>query len=605
MVGRVALGLFASLPLSLPCACSRDPSDAHEAVEAKAVAKQAPSPAAAALPELPTVDVAFLRRHIVALSDDAMQGRRPGTEGGAKAVAYIIEQLESLGVEPAGEGGGFTQAVPMRAVTLDSSRSSISLRPGPRAELQPLRLGEDVVASSLGPATTTQLEAPLVFVGYGVTAPEHDWDDFDGVDLRGKIAVVLVGDPPLPDDRFDGPAMTYYGRWSYKYERALEAGAVGCLVVHETAPASYDWNVVRSSWSGERYDLRSPAGEPPARLAIQGWIHAELAERLAALDGRELAGWHELALRPDFVPLSLSAELVVELVTTERSVTDVNVLGRIPGRTRPDEHVVLTAHWDHLGVDPRAVGGADAIFNGAVDNASGIAGMLGVAAILQSHVRDGRGPDRSVLLLATTAEEQGLLGSRAFVERGGDRVPLSSIVAASNLDSMNVHGRTTTIAVTGKGKSTLEDVLAEVAAAQGRTLVGDPTPEAGAYYRSDHFSFAKAGIPAIDFGGGPTMEEGGVAAGEALAHELAERYHTVADEYDPTWPLTGALQDVETMAELVLRVADAEQRPRWRLFLVIPLGGVAWRRRRARRQVSRDGAATWRVTGQAGESRDW
>lgn len=562
----VARGLLGLLLLG-PLGCSGEPRDS-EAVPAPGPSIEAPAPEpAAARSSVPTVDVAFLRRHIVALSDDAMQGRRPGTEGGAKAVAYIVEQLEALGLAPAGDDGGFTQTVPMRSIALDPSRSSLALRLGPKADPQPLRLGDEIVANGMGPAGTTQLEAPLVFVGHGVTAPEHGWDDLDGVDLRGKIAVVLVGDPPLPDERFGGAAMTYYGRWSYKFERALQAGAAGCLVVHETKPASYDWNVVRSSFSGEQFDLRPPPGEPPPQLALQGWIHADVAERLAALDGRDLATWHALALRPDFEPFELSAQLVAELVTTERSLSDVNVVARIPGRTRPDEHVILTAHWDHLGVDPQAAPGTDAIFNGAVDNASGIAGLLGVAALLQARAREGRGPGRSVILLATTAEEQGLLGSRHFVEQAAASAaswPLRSIVAATNLDSMNVHGRTTTIAITGRGKSTLEDVLAEVAAAQGRTLVGDAAPEAGGYYRSDHFSFAKHGVPAIDFTGGPGMEDGGVAAGEALARLQAERYHTVDDEHDDAWPLTGALQDVEAMAELVFRVADADARPGWK-----------------------------------------
>lgn len=570
----IARGLLASLLLLVPTACSKDATEASDGkapAKADAPAKAADAGKAAdakqappALPELPTVDVEFLRRHVIALSDDAMQGRRPGTEGGTKAVAYIVEQMKALGLQPAGEDGGFTQTVPMRAVKLDPARTTVSLRTTGAKPGEPtaLKLGEEIVVGSMGPAGTTQIEAPLVFLGYGVTAPEHQWDDFDGVDLKGKIAVVLVGDPPVTDGRFGGPAMTYYGRWTYKYERALEAGAAGCLIVHETAPASYGWNVVQSSWSAERFDIRTPDGKVPPQLSIQGWIHQDLAERLAALAGRDLAGLHALALAPDFAPLPLGVDLVAEVVTTETSFSDVNIVAAIPGRTRPDEHVLLSAHWDHLGVDAKAAPGQDAIFNGAVDNASGIAGVLAVAAGLQAEVRAGRGPGRSVLLLATTAEEQGLLGSRYYAEH--PLVPLRSIVGVVNIDSMNVHGRTTTIAVTGKGQSTLEDVLAEVAAAQGRTLVGDARPEAGSYYRSDHFSFAKRGVPAIDFDGGPAMEEGGLPAGEALAKARAERYHTIEDEYDPAWPLTGALQDVQAVQDLVLRVAAAEEPPRWK-----------------------------------------
>jgi len=562
----VARALARPLVLLVLTACPQDPIDAvdDEAAtrpEAAAKADAAKADAAPPLPALPAVDVELLRRHTIALSDDALQGRRPGTEGGAKAVAYIVEQMKALGLRPAGEDGGFTQAVPMRSVKLDPSRSTVSLRTK-AGEPTPLRLGEDVVVGSMGPAGTTQLEAPLVFLGYGITAPEHGWDDFDGVDLKGKIAVVLVGDPPVTDGRFGGPSMTYYGRWTYKFERALEAGAAGCLIVHETAPASYGWNVVQGSWSAERFDLRTPDGKLPAHLAIQGWIHQDLAERLAALGDRDLAGLHALALAPDFTPLPLGAELVTEVVTTEHEFSDVNIVAEIPGRTWPAERVLVSAHWDHLGVDPKATAGQDAIFNGAVDNASGIAGMLALAAGLQAEVREGKGPGRGVLLLATTAEEQGLLGSRYYAEH--PLVPLRSIVGVINIDSMNVHGRTTTIAVTGKGQSSLEDVLAAVAGTQGRTVVGDARPEAGSYYRSDHFSFAKRGVPAIDFDGGPAMEAGGLPAGEALAKARAERYHTVEDEYDPAWPFTGALQDVQTLLELVLRVAAADEPPSWK-----------------------------------------
>ncbi len=509
---------------------------------------------------LSALDVEFLRRHTAALSDDSLEGRRPGTKGGAAAVKYIQAQFEALGLEPAGEDGGWTQRVPMRAVTLDESRSSLALQPA-KGAAEPLRAGAEIVAGSLGAAGTHEIDAPLVFMGYGVTAPEFDWNDYADIDVRGKVVVVFVGDPPLPGSRFDGPAMTYYGRWTYKFERALEAGAAGCLVIHETAPASYGWNVVESSWSGERFDLQEPDGKVPARLGVQGWIHRDLAQRLAQAAGTTLEDWHARALRPDFRPVELPTTLVASLVTTERTMSDVNVLGKIPGRTMPQEHVLVTAHWDHLGVDPNATGDQDAIFNGAVDNASGIAGMLAVGAGLRARTQQGKGPGRSVVLLATTAEEQGLLGSR--YNAAYPLVPAESIVAVANLDSMNVFGRTTTIAVPGRGRSTLEDVLEQIATAQGRTVVGDERPEAGSYFRSDHFSFAKRGIPAITFRGGKAMEDGGVAAGEAIAQGMAERYHTVEDELDEQWPFTGALQDAEAMLELVARVADAPERPQW------------------------------------------
>ncbi len=261
------------------------------------------------------IDAAFLRRHTAALSDDSMEGRRPGTPGGARAVAYIVAQMQALGLTPAGEDGGWTQSVPMRAVRLDPARSTVGLRSGSDREPESLILGEQIMAVAMGPTGTTRVDAPLVFVGYGVTAPRFDWDDYGELDLRGKIAVVLVGDPPVDDGRFDGLALTEYGRWTYKLRRAEDAGASGCLLVHETKAASYDWTVVRSSWSGERYALREPEG-PPEGLPMYGWIHQQLAERLAGLDGRTLADWHAMAIDPKFSPVDLPARLSATLTTT-------------------------------------------------------------------------------------------------------------------------------------------------------------------------------------------------------------------------------------------------------------------------------------------------
>ncbi len=507
------------------------------------------------------LDTVLLRRHTRVLSDDKMEGRRPGTPGGTRAVSYIRKQMEALGLRPAGEQGSWVQAVPMRAVSLEPAATSFRLEGG-TGEGQALAPGEQIVAGRMGAAGSTTLKAPLVFVGYGVTAPEHAWDDYGEVDLAGKVAVVFVGDPPVEDGRFAGPAMTYYGRWTYKFERALRAGAAGCLVIHETAPASYGWNVVRSSWSGERFALVEPGGEPSAALELQGWLHRDAAAGLAARTDKTLEAWRAMALAPGFTPVELGVTLVASITTRERRLQDYNVLGKIPGHKWPDQAVVITAHWDHLGVDPEAGPDEDGIYNGAVDNASGIAGMLGVAAGLQDAARRGQAPGRSVIFLATTAEEQGLLGSDHYAAH--PLVPLEKIVAVANLDSMNVHGRTYTIEVPGLGQSTLEDVLAEVAEGQRRRVVGDERPEAGSYFRSDHFSFAKRGVPAITFRGGKDLVEGGTEAGEALERTQAERYHTVHDELEHNWTFEGALEDAEALLELVLKVASAEQPPRWK-----------------------------------------
>ena len=510
--------------------------------------------------DLPEVDVELLRAHIETLASDAFEGRRPGTPGGVKTVEYIEAQMRALGLQPAGDAGTYRQAVPMRGITADPARTRARLRAGTgRGAPVELSAQADVVLGSYQDAGTTQFDAELVFAGYGVTATDLEWDDYEGIDVKGKIAVVLVGDPPVTDGRFGGDAMTYYGRWTYKFERALAAGAIGCLVVHDSEAASYGWNVVQSSWSGEQFDLAERAGEGEPALRVQGWIHTGAAERLAKMAGSSLAAWKEAALEPGFRARATGVWLEGELVTTERTLTDVNVLGRIPGSSDPDTAVLISAHWDHLGKNEAAAPGEDAVFNGAVDNASGIAGILATAAALQAHRRSGGELRRSVVFLATTAEEQGLLGSRWFAAH--PLVPLQRIAGVVNIDSMNVYGPTSTITVIGAGQSSLEDVLDEVARGEDRALLPDDRPEAGSYYRSDQFSFARRGVPALYFRGGPDMREGGREAGERIQSRRAALYHTVDDEIEPDWPLTGALQDVQTLTGLVVRVANGDSMP--------------------------------------------
>jgi Zn-dependent M28 family amino/carboxypeptidase len=334
---------------------------------------------------------------------------------------------------------------------------------------------------------------------------------------------------------------------------------LGCLIVHETEAASYGWEVVRNSWTEERFHVVADDGSLPAALGFQGWISRSAAQGLAERSGTTLDELHRKAIDPGFRPFPLQARLRGAFLTTDRRVTDVNVVGRLPGTTRADETVVVTAHWDHLGTKADAAPGVDAIFNGAVDNASGSAGLLAVAAALRARPEP---LTRSVLFVATTAEEQGLLGSRHFVDHPG--LPLDHIVAAANIDSMNVGGRTKNIEVVGAGQSSLEDVLAEVAAIQGRTVMADERPEAGSYYRSDHFPFARKGVPAIYFRGGKDLVQGGRAAGEQRAKEHADHYHQPSDQFDANWSFEGALEDATAMVELLARVADAATRPRWR-----------------------------------------
>ncbi|RMG94144.1 MAG: M20/M25/M40 family metallo-hydrolase [Deltaproteobacteria bacterium] len=558
-----------TVALVLVAACNAKPSPPKKADPAGNATGTAPTEQATPREELdpsalpkPALDVAFLRETTRLLSHDAMEGRGIGTEGGKRAVEAIRVLMERAGLEPAGDGGGWTQRVPLRSVAVEMPNTGLWIKAKEGDGYARLHFGREVLVNSFGPAGTQSLTLPVVFAGYGVTAPEYGWDDYAGIDVRGKLVVVFVGDPPTGDERFDGEAMTYYGRWSYKFERALAAGAAGCLVVHEDEPASYGWNVVLNSWSKPRFQTLESDGSLPPSLAVQGWISAGAADKLAKMAGQSLAAWHDAAMRKNFRAQELPVFFGGKLTTTERRLEDVNVVGRIPGTQHPDEGVVLTAHWDHLGRAEQPVDGDD-IYNGAIDNASGVAGMLAVAGSLAADR-----PERTVIFVATTAEEQGLLGARYHADHPA--LPIERTWAAFNLDSMNVDGRTRNVEVVGMGKTTLEDVLAEVAKKQGRVLTPDERPEAGGYFRSDHFAFARKGVPALYFRGGLDMVEGGRAAGEALLERRKARYHTVDDEYDPSWTFEGALEDASALADVIRAVTAAAERPSWRKGAKIP-----------------------------------
>lgn len=514
---------------------------------------------ASVTPERPALTIEFLREHTRVLSADELGGRLPGSEGGRMAVEHIIATMQAIGLEPAGVDGGWTQIVRMRGVTIDQAATRIEVGSG-KGQAMSMPFGVNWVGSSFAAGTEQTIDAELVFLGYGVNAPEQQWNDYAKLDMKGKIAVVFVGDPPVEDGRFGGKAMTYYGRWSYKYEAALAAGAAGCLVIHETEPASYDWNVPKTSFSSERFTVLGPDGTPAPALPVQGWISAETADAIAKRGGKSLAQWHELAMKPKFKPIATRLRMQGKIVTTERIIEDVNVLGRLPGAVEAEHAVMLSAHWDHLGTDPKLVAeGKDGIHNGAIDNASGIASMLGVAAELAGS---GQPLDRSVVFLATTAEEQGLLGSRSWV--ADPTIPHANVVAVINLDSMNVYGQTHEVEVVGWGQTTLEDILIEQAKAQGRRVVGDSKPEAGSFYRSDHFPFAQVGIPALYFHSGKDMVEGGLEAGAAIGAGVKQRYHTPEDGFDEAWSFAGALQDSQLVVEIVRAVAKAGVAPKYK-----------------------------------------
>lgn len=508
-------------------------------------------PAACGAPPAP-FDEARLLDRISVLSSDEFGGRAPGSPGEVLTVAYLSRAFAEAGLEPGNPDGTYVQAVPLVGMTVTEMAASSA----PGGAWRP---GEEFVAWTKRITPQVRASGELVFAGYGVTAPEYGWDDFADAsgpaDLTGKILVVLVGDPP-GDDHFGGAAMTYYGRWTYKFERAAAAGALGALIVHETGPAGYPWGVVSGSWSGEQFDLRTPdAGSD--RLEIEGWISRERAEALFTAAGRDFDREKAAALSPDFSPRPLGVEAEFSLTASHRELDSANVVARLTGAEAPEETVLYTAHWDHLGT-AEVPEGEDGIYNGAFDNATGTAGLV---ALAESFAAD-EGPRRSVVFLAVTAEEQGLLGSRHYAEN--PLYPTETTVAALNLDGMNVWGLTRDLTVVGLGQSQLDDLAAEVAAGQGRVLRPDPEPEKGFYYRSDHFEFAKVGIPAfypdggLDFIGKP---EG--YGREARGTYVAEAYHQPGDEVQDWYDLSGMAADLEFLYRLGRRLADSDDWPEW------------------------------------------
>jgi Zn-dependent M28 family amino/carboxypeptidase len=488
-----------------------------------------------------------LLSHIATLSSDDFGGRAPASPGEEKTVAYLTGVFEGLGLEPGNPDGTWVQAVPL----VGSTAVTMQAASDPGGDWEP---AVDFVAWTKRVVPGVSASGELLFVGYGVQAPEYGWDDFGDADLAGKILVVLVNDPP-GDHHFGGDAMTYYGRWTYKFEKAAAMGALGALIVHETGPAGYPWEVVSGSWTGEQFDLRTPGGNMD-RLQVEGWISRERAVALFTAAGLDFDEAREAAAGADFSPMPLETSVSFTLETSHREIDSNNVVARLPGAEAPGETIIYTAHWDHLGTALGMEG--DNIFNGAFDNATGTTGLL---ALAEAFAAEGA-PRRSVLFLAVTAEEQGLLGSRHYAEN--PLYPAAETVAALNMDGMNVWGRTTDITVVGLGQSELDDLAAAVAAEAGRTLTPDPEPENGYYYRSDHFEFAKVGIPAfypdggVDFIGKPP----GFGM-EARATYVAEAYHKPGDEVEDWYDLSGMVDDLEFLYQMGRRLADSADWPGW------------------------------------------
>lgn len=522
------------------------------------------------LPEGTSAEIAAadLAQRIATLADDTFEGRGPASENGEKAADWIAAEMERVGLQPAGENGTWFQTVGMVEQTLDENASSLRFSGGASGEEFPMTLKEDAVlwTKKQDRDQAEWNESELVFVGYGVVAPEYGWDDYAGLDVEGKTVVMLVNDPGYAreDELFKGKSMTYYGRWTYKFEEAGRRGATGAIVVHETAPASYGWDVVANSWSGAQADLvRTDGGDN--RTLFEGWITEETARALFAEAGLDFSEMKTLAKAEGFAPIDMgdltaSGNLVQSVSTTQSR----NVVGVLPGNTTPDEHVLFTAHWDHLGKkaeekegEPQQDFYRDDIFNGAVDNATGSSALLEMAEAMAAEELD-----RSALFLAVTLEESGLLGSAYYAEN--PTIPMNQIVAGLNMDGMLPVGPTNDMVVVGYGASELEDLLKEHLDETGRVIVPDPNPQAGYFYRSDHVSFAKKGVPMLYADGGIDKVDGGVASGKAIADTYtAQRYHKPMDEYDDSWDLSGMEQDIEALYSVGLKIAQSDAWPTW------------------------------------------
>jgi len=509
-----------------------------------------------------------VRQRVAALSDDAFEGRGPAGEKGEQAADWIAAEMARVGLQPAGENGTWFQTVGMVEQTLDENASSLTFSGGASGEDFPMTLKEDTVlwTKKQDRDVAEWTDSELVFVGYGVVAPEYGWNDYEGLDVAGKTVVMLVNDPGYAreDELFKGKAMTYYGRWTYKFEEAGRRGATGAIVVHETEPASYGWDVVANSWSGAQADLvRSDGGDN--RTLFESWITVETARSLFAEAGLDFSEMKTLAKTEGFRPIDMG-ELTVSgnLAQTVSTTESRNVVGMLPGSVAPDEYVLFTAHWDHLGKKSGEKAGEptqdfyrDDIFNGAVDNATGTAALLEMGEAMATETLD-----RSALFLAVTLEESGLLGSAYYAE--SPTVPMNQIVAGLNMDAMLPVGPTNDMVVVGYGASELEDLLKEHLDETGRVIVPDPNPQAGFFYRSDHVSFAKKGVPMLYADGGIDKVDGGQAAGKAFADTYtAQRYHKPMDEYEESWDLSGTEADIKALYSVGLKVAQSDAWPTW------------------------------------------
>ena len=571
--GLIAAGVAIAL-----FGCSQDDHGQKPAAEGAKTESTAPPPV-----EMPTVDVVKeaplseadktvvtamakeLHTHIAVLASDEFEGRAPATKGEELTVSYLAEQFQAAGATPGAtdsEGNpSWFQEVPVVEMQIDSSALTIRGESNGTPYEKALAPLTDMVAFTQRQTDKSALDdSELVFVGYGIVAPENDWNDYAGLDMRGKTAVILVNDPGYATqdkNLFNGNAMTYYGRWSYKFEEAARQGAEGAIIIHETGAAGYPWEVVSGSWSGAQISLQSP-DKNIDRLAVEAWITGDAASELFKASGLDLQQEMDAAKQHGFKPKPLEMSASVALKNSVRTSKSRNVVARIDGSKFPDEAVIYTAHWDHLGVNAHAEG-EDHTFNGAVDNATGTAGLVAIARQLSAQPQ---APERSVVFVAVTAEESGLLGSKYYAEH--PVVPLEKTVAGINFDAMGVLGPMRDVVVVGYGNSELENLLGSAATQQGRHLAPEEHPERGYYYRSDHFSLAKKGVPMLYFkSGSDSFEHGRQWAQDKAQEYTAHAYHKPGDEYDPEWNLDGAAMDLLLGLKLGLELANSRDWPNW------------------------------------------
>ncbi|WP_217604351.1 M28 family metallopeptidase [Chitinophaga sp. GbtcB8] len=494
------------------------------------------------------------RQHLNVLAADSFEGRKPFTPGEEKTIRYLETQFKQLGLQP-GNGNSYVQEVPMVEITSEPAGPLVFKGKGGQLSLKYL---DDYVATTRRVTSKVQLNnSELVFAGYGIVAPEYNWNDYAGLDVKGKTVVVLVNDPGFADTAlFKGHTMSYYGRWTYKYEEAARQGAAGVIIIHDTAPASYPWAVVRSGWSGAKLYLQTEDNDM-SRAGMEGWITLDAAKKLFQLAGVSDT-LMQSARKPGFKPVPLPVTASVVINNKLKKSTSHNVLAVWPGATKPQEYIIYSAHWDHLGIGEAIKG--DSIYNGAADNATGTVALLEIA---KAFVSLQQRPARSILFIGLTGEEQGLLGSEYYATH--PVFPKDSTVADINMDVLNTYGRTKDLTIVGLGQSELDDYAERAAAKQGRTISPDENPSAGHFFRSDHFNFAKVGIPALYAGSGTQSLEHDTAWAKTKIEEYGrDRYHSPFDQVDSTWEYSGMVEDAQLLFDVGHTLSNETTFPAWK-----------------------------------------